>query len=114
MVCVEIDLENMKIINLCVILVVVGGGVFGVESFMFKICGIEICQEIIVFICCVMGFYVCLYQWYLLEEGYDGGMLGLEVVVGVVVYYFNNCKLLIFGGFNEIQKNIIFKMIFGL
>ncbi|MFX5494100.1 hypothetical protein ABTD62_20395, partial [Acinetobacter baumannii] len=54
------------------------------------------------------------YQWHSLEEGHDGGTLGPEAAAGAAAHYFNNRKLSIFGGSNEIQKNSISKMILGL
>jgi len=39
---------------------------------------------------------------------------GPEEAENVAAHYFNNRKLSIFGGSNEIQKNIIAKMILGL
>ena len=45
---------------------------------------------------------------------YDGEMVGPDFANSVSTKYFNMRKLSIFGGSNEIQKNIIAKMILGL
>ena len=49
-----------------------------------------------------------------LEDGYDGSGIGPAGADSAAAQYFNYRKLSIFGGSNEIQKNIISKMILGL
>ena len=97
---VEIDLENMKTTNLRVIAAVAGGGVPGAESSMLKIRGTEIRQEISSLARRAMGPHA--------------RPFGPEAESSAAAQYFNNRKLSIFGGSNEIQKNIISKMILGL
>ncbi|HVR50811.1 MAG TPA: pimeloyl-CoA dehydrogenase large subunit, partial [Pseudorhodoferax sp.] len=46
--------------------------------------------------------------------GADGWHPGAEEAPAAALSYFNNRKLSIFGGSNEIQRNIISKMILGL
>ena len=48
------------------------------------------------------------------EDGFDGEPIGPTYAAPAAAQYFNNRKLSIFGGSNEIQKNIISKMILGL
>ena len=49
------------------------------------------------------------------EEGYEGfAPVGPAEAAPAAAQYFNNRKLSIFGGSNEIQRNIIAKMILGL
>jgi alkylation response protein AidB-like acyl-CoA dehydrogenase len=108
---VEIDLENMKTTNLRVIAAVAGGGVPGAESSMLKIRGTEIRQEILSLTRRAMGPYAAPY----LQDNSDTkSPLGDEAAAKAASSYFNNRKLSIFGGSNEIQKNIISKMILGL
>ncbi|USX06746.1 acyl-CoA dehydrogenase family protein [Paraburkholderia fungorum] len=111
---VEIDLENMKTTNLRVIAAVAGGGVPGAESSMLKIRGTEIRQELSSLTRRAMGSYAQPFIEEALEDGYDLPPLGPELAAGAAAQYFNNRKLSIFGGANEIQKNIISKMILGL
>ena len=111
---VEIDLENMKTTNLRVIAAVAGGGVPGAESSMLKIRGTEIRQEISSLIRRAMGPYARPFVAEALEEGFDGVPIGPDHAAPAAARYFNNRKLSIFGGSNEIQKNIISKMILGL
>ncbi|MFJ3154071.1 acyl-CoA dehydrogenase family protein [Pseudomonas protegens] len=108
---VEIDLENMKTTNLRVIAAVAGGGAPGAESSMLKICGTEIRQELTALLRRAMGPAARV----MLDEGDTGTMdLGPAFASSAAAQYFNNRKLSIFGGSNEIQKNIISKMILGL
>jgi alkylation response protein AidB-like acyl-CoA dehydrogenase len=111
---VEIDLANMKTTNLRVIAAVAGGGVPGAESSMLKIRGTEIRQEISSLMRRAMGPYAQPFIEEALHEGYDETPIGPEGAASAAALYFNNRKLSIFGGSNEIQKNIISKMILGL
>jgi alkylation response protein AidB-like acyl-CoA dehydrogenase len=111
---VEIELENMKTTNLRVIAAVAGGGVPGAESSMLKIRGTQIRQEISALARRAMGPYAQPFIAEALHEGYDGAPIGPPEAAPVAAQYFNNRKLSIFGGSNEIQRNIISKMILGL
>ena len=104
---VEIDLENMKTTNLRVIAAVAGGGAPGAESSMLKIKGTEIRQELNSLLRRAMGPYARPF----VEEGEAPGQPEASYAAA---QYFNNRKLSIFGGSNEIQKNIISQMIMGL
>ncbi len=112
---VEIDLENMKTTNLRVIAAVAGGGVPGAESSMLKIRGTEIRQEISSLIAprrwarmrCPSSKRRCTRATTTRPSGPPRPPRPRRS-------YFNNRKLSIFGGSNEIQKNIISKMILGL
>jgi alkylation response protein AidB-like acyl-CoA dehydrogenase len=111
---VEIDLENMKTTNLRVIAAVAGGGVPGAESSMLKIRGTEIRQEISSLTRRAMGIHARPFVAAELDGDYDGAQSGPDFAAAAAAQYFNNRKLSIFGGSNEIQKNIISKMILGL
>ena len=111
---VEIDLENMKTTNLRMIAAVVGGGVPGAESSMLKIRGTQIRQEISSLNRRAMGPYARPFIKEALQDGYGADPVGPKAAAGAASAYFNNRKLSIFGGSNEIQKNIVSKMILGL
>ena len=110
----EIDLENMKTTNLRVIAAVAGGGVPGAESSMLKIRGTEIRQEMLSLMRRAMGPYALPFIKEALNADYKGPKIGPTEAKTAAVQYFNYRKLSIFGGSNEIQKNIISKMILGL
>ncbi|KAF1044329.1 acyl-CoA dehydrogenase family protein [Xylophilus sp.] len=111
---VEIDLENMKTTNLRVIAAVAGGGVPGAESSMLKIRSTEIRQEILSLIRRAVGPYAAPFVEAAQHEGSGEAPLGDEAAATAAAQYFNYRKLSIFGGSNEIQKNIISKTILGL
>ncbi|WP_171962029.1 acyl-CoA dehydrogenase family protein [Bordetella trematum] len=110
---VEIDLQNMEITNLRVLASVAAGGAPGVESSMLKIRGSEIRQEILSLTRRAMGVYAAPYLPEALEET-PAEPLGDPAAAMAAALYFNSRKLSIFGGSNEIQKNIIAKMMLGL
>ena len=111
---VEIDLQNMATTNLRVIASVAGGGVPGAESSMLKIRGTVIRQELLSLIRRAMEPYALPY----IEEAqfaeYADAPVGPPEAATAAAAYFNYRKLSIFGGSNEIQRNIISKMILGL
>lgn len=111
---VEIDLENMKTTNLRVIAAVAGGGVPGAESSMLKLRGTQIRQELTSLYRRAMGPYARPFIEEALHEGYDGPRVGPAEAASAATQYFNNRKLSIFGGSNEIQRNIVAKAILGL
>lgn len=111
---VEIDLENMKTTNLRMIAAVADGGVPGAESSMLKIRGTEIRQELLSLIRRAMGPYARPYLEEAQYADYSGAPIGPVEAATAAANYFNYRKLSIFGGSNEIQKNIIAKMILGL
>ncbi|MDQ8035528.1 MAG: acyl-CoA dehydrogenase family protein [Bordetella sp.] len=111
---VEIELDNMRTTNLRVIAAAAQGGVPGAESSMLKVRGTEIRQEITALNRLAMGPYARPYIAAALESGYAGERIGPEGADSAAAQYFNNRKLSIFGGSNEIQKNIITKMMLGL
>ena len=111
---VEIDLENMKTTNLRVIAAVAGGGAPGAESSMLKIRGTEIRQEILSLTRRAMGPYALPFIEEAQYQSYADVPVGPAEAATAAANYFNYRKLSIFGGSNEIQKNIISKMILGL
>jgi hypothetical protein len=111
---IEIDLENMRITNLRVLAAVAGGGAPGAESSMLKIRGTQIRQEITSLYRRAMGLYARPFIEDALEEGFGGLPVGPQEAAPAAAHYYNYRKLSIYGGSNEIQRNIIAKMILGL
>lgn len=111
---VEIALRNMETTNLRVVASVAAGGAPGAESSMLKILGTEISQELDSLTRRIFGRYAQSNQPEATEPGFNGEVLGPPEALNKSAVYFNNRKLSIFGGSNEIQKNIITKMILGL
>jgi len=111
---VQIDLENMKTTNLRVLAAASGGGAPGVESSLLKIRGTVIRQEISSLFRRAMGVHARPFIEEALDEGFEGPWVGPEEAAPAAGHYFNYRKLSIFGGSNEIQKNIIAKMMLDL
>lgn len=111
---IEIDLNNMRITDMRVLSNVAAGGAPGAESSMLKIRGTQIRQAINALTRQAMGVYA---QPFIQQAFTDQGStesVGPEQAFSAATQYFNNRKLSIFGGSNEIQRNIISKMILGL
>ncbi|MBP54270.1 MAG: pimeloyl-CoA dehydrogenase large subunit, partial [Marinobacter sp.] len=111
---VEIDLTAATISNLRIIASVEGGGVPGAESSMLKVKGTEIRQAINDLARRAVGPYALPFLEEEMDMGYEGDFLSDKDAAPLSAQYFNNRKLSIFGGSNEIQKNIVSKMILGL
>ena len=109
---VEIDLRAMSTTNLRIIAKAAGGGTPGIEASMLKVKGTVIRQEINDLARRAAGAYAMPFA----SEAVEGSNAGLPDPLGagpVAAQYFNNRKLSIFGGSNEIQKGIIAKVSMG-
>jgi alkylation response protein AidB-like acyl-CoA dehydrogenase len=111
---IAIDLENMSTTNLRMIAAAAAGGAPGVQSSMLKVRGTEIRQALAALTRRALGPYAQPFVSEALEEGYTGEPIGPEGAADAARSDFNNLKLSIFGGSNEIQKNIIAKTMLGL
>ncbi|QCF24894.1 acyl-CoA dehydrogenase family protein [Hydrocarboniclastica marina] len=111
---VEIDLMAAEITNLRIIAAVEGGGVPGAESSMLKVKGTEIRQTITDLMRRAIGPYAQPFPEAEMELDYEGEYLSSDYAAPLAPHYFNMRKLSIFGGSNEIQKNIVAKMILEL
>jgi alkylation response protein AidB-like acyl-CoA dehydrogenase len=110
----EIELENMKTTNLRILVAAGEQAAPVAESSMLKIRGSEIQQEITGLLRRALGPYARPFVSEALDEGFQGEPVGPEFAAPVASRYFNNRKLSIFGGSNEIQREIISKAILGL
>jgi alkylation response protein AidB-like acyl-CoA dehydrogenase len=104
---VEIELANMRTTDLRVVAAVHGGGAPGAESSMLKIRGTQVRQEISSLLRSALGPYAQPFTADALDARPDEA-------ANAAATYFNYRKLSIFGGSNEIQRNIISKTILGL
>jgi alkylation response protein AidB-like acyl-CoA dehydrogenase len=110
----EIDLDAMRTTNLRMLSAVAKGAAPGFESSMLKIKGTEIRLEINDLARRALGPYAMPFVSEALEAGYNDPPIGPEYANPIASQYFNNRKQPIYGGSNEIQKNIIAKSILGL
>ena len=108
---IEIDLENMKITNLRVLDAAGQGRMPIAESSMLKIRGTEIRQQIADLTRRAAGCYA---RPSIARDAACDGEIGPHFAASSAPQYFNNLKLSIFGGSNEIQREIISKTILEL
>ncbi len=111
---VEIDLMALEMTNLRLLAREQGGGPPGAESSMLKIKGTEIRQQINQLTRKALGPYALPFVSEALEEGYNEAPIGPDYANPLAKEYFNNRKITIYGGSNEIQKNILAKALLGL
>ena len=111
---VEIELANLSTTTLRVVAAAASGGAPGAESSMLKIKGTELRQEISALTRRALGPLAQPFMPETLEDGYNDEGVGPAGASSVTPHYLNLRKLSIFGGSNEIQKNIISKMILQL
>ncbi|CAN5689009.1 acyl-CoA dehydrogenase family protein [soil metagenome] len=111
---IEIDLMAMSTTNLRVISRAAAGQAPGAESSMLKVKGSEIRQEINALTRSAAGPYAMPYASEALEEGSNAAEPGPDYAMAATARYFNNRKLTIYGGSNEIQRTIIAKAILEL
>ena len=107
----EIELANLSTTTMRVLAAVAGGGAPGAESSMLKIKGTELRQEISALARRALGPQA---QPFVPEALAEGANDAPDETGSVTPHYLNLRKLSIFGGSNEIQKNIISKMILQL
>ena len=111
---VEMQLMSVEMSTLRICAAAQNGGVPGAESSILKIRGTEIRQAITNLARKVIGPYALPFLEEELELDYDGEKLTNDYTPALASIYFNMRKLSIFGGSNEIQKNIVAKMILEL
>ena len=108
---VEIELKAMATTNLRVIAATAAGGAPGLEASMLKVKGTIIRQEINDLARRAAGPYAMPFPSETVEG--DNDPIGPDYAAKTAPQYFNNRKLSIFGGSNEIQRGIIAKVSMG-
>ncbi len=111
---VEIELMALEMTDLRTLAAVSLGGAPGPESSILKIKGTEIQQALTELAMEASGYYAMPFIPESLEPGWNGDPIGPEEAVGTASRYFNMRKTSIYGGSNEIQKNIISKAVLRL
>ncbi len=111
---VEIDLTALEITNLRVLSAEAQRRAPGPEASILKIKGTEIQQAITELLVQAVGAYALPLRREAMAAGYQGDAVGPFYATPLAANYLNMRKLSIYGGSNEIQKNIISQMILGL
>ena len=104
----------MATTNLRVVAQAAAGQAPGPESSMLKIKGTVIRQELNHLTRRAVGPYALPFVSEALEEGSNVEPVGPDYAMPAVQSYFNNRKLSIYGGSNEVQRTIITKAILEL
>jgi alkylation response protein AidB-like acyl-CoA dehydrogenase len=110
---VEIDLKAMELFNLRIV-TAAGEKAPGAESSLLKIKGTVIRQEITDLLRRAVGPYAMPFSPEQLDEGNNEEPIGPDGANPLASSYFNNRKLSIYGGSNEIQRIIVSKQMLGL
>jgi alkylation response protein AidB-like acyl-CoA dehydrogenase len=111
---VEVDLTALEITNLRVLSAEAEHRAPGPEASILKIKGTEIQQAITELLTQAVGPYALQLRREAMAAGYQGEHIGPDYATPLAAGYLNMRKLSIYGGSNEIQKNIISQMILGL
>lgn len=111
---IEIELMALEMTNLRLLAAERSSQAPGPEPSMLKIRGSEIQQRITELMMQAAGPQACAFLFDAMEAGWQGAAVGAdgwtEVVAPLMAQYLNYRKLSIYGGSNEIQRNIIAQM----
>jgi len=110
---VEVDLLALESVVLKVLSEQAAGRAPGPEASLLKIKGTEVQQAISELMFEAVGTYANPYIAESFEDGWNEPPIGPDYAAPIAPYYFNWRKASIYGGTNEIQRNIIAKMVLG-
>ncbi|MDX2425783.1 MAG: acyl-CoA dehydrogenase family protein [Cycloclasticus sp.] len=111
---VEIELMALEMTNLRVLSKISAGEAPGAESSLLKIKGTEVQQAIPALLMEAVGYYAFPYNKVTMTQGWQEEPIGHEQAAMLAPHYFDWRKSSIYGGSNEIQKNIMAKAVLGL
>ena len=109
----RLDIE-LRALDLTVLRVLTNESGPGPEASILKIKGTEVGQELFELLMEATGEDAIAHIPDALEPEYDGVRIGTQNAAPAAGDYFNMRKLTIFGGTNEVQRNIIAKQVLGL
>ena len=111
---IEIELQALEYAELRTLAALSVGKAPGPESSILKVVGTELAQEMDEMFVDLAGYNCLPFVPEQFEDGFQGVPIGSGDSASAALKYFNNRKLSIYGGSNEIQRNIISKAILGL
>lgn len=111
---IEIELQALEYTELRTLAALSVGKAPGPESSILKVVGTELAQEMDEMFVDLAGYNCLPFVPEQFEDGFQGVPIGSGDSASAALKYFNNRKLSIYGGSNEIQRNIISKAILGL
>jgi len=110
----EIELQALEYAELRTLSALSVGKAPGPESSILKIVGTELAQSIDALFVEIAGNHSLPFVPEQFENGFEGHAVGPGNSAASALTYFNSRKLTIFGGSNEVQRNIISKAVLGL
>lgn len=110
----EIELMALEYAELRTLAALSVGKAPGPESSILKIVGTELAQSMDELFVELAAYHSLPFLPDQFEEGFQGTHIGPGNAAAAALTYFNNRKLTIFGGSNEVQRNIICKAVLGL
>jgi alkylation response protein AidB-like acyl-CoA dehydrogenase len=110
----EIKLEALEYAELRMLAAESAGKAPGAEASLLKIRGTEVQQAITELTMEAVGYYANPYVAESFKAGWNEDPIGPDYAAPAAPVYFNWRKSSIYGGSNEIQRNIIAKMVLGL
>ena len=111
---IEIELLALEYSELRTLAALSVGKAPGPESSILKVVGTELAQEMDEMFVDLAGYNCLPFVPEQFEDGFQGVPIGPGNSAAAALSYFNNRKLSIYGGSNEIQRNIISKAVLGL
>ena len=110
----EIQLRALEYCDLRTLSALSLGKAPGPESSILKIVGTELAQQLDELALELAGYHAMPWVPEQFAAGFDGEPVSPGTMAAAALTYFNDRKLTIFGGSNEIQRNIICKAVLGL
>jgi len=110
----EIQLQALEYSELRTLAALKVGKAPGPESSILKIVGTELGQKMDELFVELAGLHCLPFVPEQFEEGFEGDHLGPGNSAAAAISYFNHRKTTIYGGSNEVQRNIISKAVLGL
>ena len=110
---VEIDLVALEYTELRVLSSIATGNAPGPESSILKILGTELQQALDELFMDLSALHALPFVPEQYDAGFSGETLKPKYASNTAPHYYNNRKVSIYGGSNEVQKNIIAKQILG-
>ena len=110
---VEIELMALEMTNMRVLSKLSSGDAPGAESSLLKVKGTEVQQAITALLMEAVGYFGMPYVKESMTEGWQEEPIGPEEASVLAPHYLDWRKSSIYGGSNEIQKNIMAKAVLG-
>jgi len=108
----EVAIEALEMTELRILSKLTSGQNMGPESSLMKCRGTDLYQEVVELVMEAVGTYAA--PFIPLRPGSNEEGVGADYANGSAPRYFNARKVSIYGGSNEIQRNIMAKLILGL